>query len=134
MARPVVLLNDFERDSDSLESARLYNQLAEAAEVRGHYQQAQTNALRAWEMMARLGFGCRTFEAESVRTEALSRMSAALCGAGRYQEAKDWLIRAMQRAEHHGEGLPSALNRLGVLYQCTGDFDEAERLFRQALV
>jgi hypothetical protein len=39
---PVILLNDFERDSDSLESASLYNQLAEAAEARGHYQQAQT--------------------------------------------------------------------------------------------
>jgi tetratricopeptide (TPR) repeat protein len=129
----ITILNDFERDNDSLESARLYNELAEAAEARGNYRQAQTNALRAWEMMARLGFRCRTIEAESVRTEALSRMGAALCGAGRYQEAKDWLLRAMQRAERHGQGLPSALNRLGILYQCTGDFDEADRLYRQAL-
>jgi tetratricopeptide (TPR) repeat protein len=130
---PVILLNDFERDSDSLESARLYNQLAEAAEARGDYQLAQRNALRAWEMMTRLGFRCQTIEAESIRTEALGRMGSALRGAGRYQEAKDWLIRAMQRAEHYGQGLASALNRLGILYHCTGDFAKAEGLFRQAL-
>jgi tetratricopeptide (TPR) repeat protein len=130
---PVILLNDFERDSDSLESASLYNQLAETAEARGHCQQAQTNALRAWEMMTRLGFRCRTMEAESIRTEALGRMGSALRVAGRYPEAKDWLIRALQRAERYGQGLPSALNRLGVLYQCTGDFVEAEQLYRQAL-
>jgi tetratricopeptide (TPR) repeat protein len=118
---------------DSLESASLYNQLAEEAEARGHYQLAQTNALRAWDMMTRLGFRCRTNEAESIRTEALGRMGSALRGAGRYREAKDWLILAMQRAERVGQGQPSALNRLGALYQCTGDFAEAEQLFRQAL-
>jgi tetratricopeptide (TPR) repeat protein len=130
---PAILLNDFERDSDSLESAKLYNQLAEAAEARGQYQSAQMNALRAWETMTRLGFRCRTIEAESIRTEALGRMGSALRGAGRYQEAEDWLRRAMQRAERYGQRLPTALNRLGVLYQCTGDFPEAERLYRQAL-
>jgi tetratricopeptide (TPR) repeat protein len=128
---PVMLQNDGERDS--LESARLYNQLAEEAEARGHHQLAQTNALRAWDMMTRLGFRCRTIEAESIRTEALGRMGSALRGAGRYREAKDWLIRALQRAERYGQGLPSALNGLGGLYQCTGDFAEAERLFRHAL-
>jgi tetratricopeptide (TPR) repeat protein len=126
---PVILLNDFERDSDSLESASLYNQLAKAAEARGHYQQAQTNALRVWPVRVSADGRWRRSLSERRRWAAWARR----CAERRYVEAKEWLIRAQQRAERYGQGLPCALNRLGAFYQCAGDFAEAERLYRQAV-
>jgi len=65
-------------------------------------------------MMSRLGFRCQTIEAESIRTEALGRVGAALAWGGTLSRSKRVVDPALQRAERYGQGLPSALNRLGL--------------------
>jgi len=118
---------------DSPDAANLSNLLSEIAEAQGQYAAAETNARRAWEIMERLGSHCTGHKADAIRGEALLRLGTALRGAGRYEEAESWLVRALEYAERTGQGLPAGLNALGVLCKYSGRFAIAERLYRSAL-
>ncbi len=128
-------LSIFENE-DGLESpdvANLCNLLSEAAQAQGQYATAEAHARRAWVVMEKLTGRCQGPEADAIRGQALGRLGVALRAAGRYKEAGSWLVRALEYAESTGQGLPAALNDLGLLYQHTGNFAECEQLFRRAL-
>ncbi|MBV6395288.1 MAG: hypothetical protein HFACDABA_00863 [Anaerolineales bacterium] len=74
---------------------------------------------------------------ETIRLRAMGLKGNALRHLARYAEAEETLRSALDYAiENFGETheeTSAARNHLGILYKYTGNFDEAERLYRAAL-
>jgi tetratricopeptide (TPR) repeat protein len=74
-------------------------------------------------------------EAQILLMENLALMGTALREMGRYRDAEGPLRRGVEVARKHGDRpmlLAIGCNNLGVLYKCTGRFEDAERLYREA--
>jgi tetratricopeptide (TPR) repeat protein len=118
---------------DSPDAANVSNLLSRIAAARGQYARSAVHACAASEIMGRLDDRCTGVDAEAIRLEALANMGTALRLHGLYAEAEPWLKRAIGQAQRNGLNAASHRNDLAVLYKYTGRFDEAERLYREAL-
>jgi len=111
--------------------------LAEIVDRQGQWDRAADLALGAIGILDELREVFSGEDADRIRLEALSLAGNAYRQAGRYAEAGWFLGNAITHCERaFGADDPAvsrALNNLAVLYKYTGEFEEAEGLYRRAL-
>jgi tetratricopeptide (TPR) repeat protein len=101
-------------------------------EQRGDYPTAEDLCRRALERV-----GPEAAGVGRPRIQALSRLAGVLRVQGRYREAESIFREALalaERVDPDGLTIARTCNGLAVLYKYTGQFDQARRLYKRALL